>query len=79
MIFPFLFSWGRFIVGYHGVHLLRLAAKIDGLTMLFVASGAGLFLFVGLLCGILFGLFLNYFALFSRVPGAMHQAYFCAG
>ena len=64
---------------YHGVHFLHLPAELDGLTMLAVASRVGLFLFVGVLYGILFGIFLKYFAFFSRVPGAMHQARFCTG
>ena len=57
-------------MGYHGVHILRLAVKIGGLTIILVAVRVSFL--VGQLRGVLFGIFLNYFAFFHRVPGAMH-------
>ena len=44
---------------YHGVNLLRLAVKLDGIVTLFLADGAGFFIFVWPLHGILLGLFLG--------------------
>ena len=38
---------------YHSFHLLRLVAKLDGLTIMFVAYGSGLFLFLWPLRGLL--------------------------
>ena len=64
-------------MGYHGVHLLRCAVKLDSLTKMFVAAGGAFFLFIWLLCGIILGLFREYFELLCRMPGAMHQACVC--
>ena len=65
---------------YHGVNLLRLAIELDGLATMFLAAKSGFFfLFVWPLCGILLGLFIEYFALFCRVSGAMHQVCFYTG
>ena len=48
----------------HGVDLLRFAVKLDGLTTLGFATGAVLYAFVWPLCGVLFGVILQYSALF---------------
>ena len=48
-------------MGYRRVHLLRISAKLIGLTTVFVASGAGFL--VGPLHDVLLGLFLEYFEL----------------
>ena len=61
-------------MGYHGGHVLCSAVEIDGISILFVAAGAGLFLFEWLLRGMLCGVVLNRFSLVRRVPGGMHQA-----
>ena len=67
-------------MGYHGVNLLSLAIELDGLATIFLAAKSGFFfLFVWPLCGILLGLFIEYFALFCRVSGAMHQVCFFTG
>ena len=50
-------------MGYHGVHLLRFAVELDGLTTLLVAAGASFFVFLWPMCGVLLGLFLEYYAL----------------
>ena len=60
-------------MGYHGVQVLCLSVKLDGINVLFVAIGAVFFIFVLPLLGVILGLFLDYFALLRRVPGAMHQ------
>ena len=70
------FTWDGCIMGYHVVHLLCCAIEIDDLTTFFIAAGAGLFLVVWPLCGILERLFLEYFSLFRRLPGSMQQEYF---
>ena len=46
-------------MGYHGIRLLHLTVELDGITMIFVASGAGLFVFVWPLRGVLLGVFLD--------------------
>ena len=66
-------------MGYHGVKILRLSVKPDGLATLFLASGDGFFIFVCPLSGVLLGLFFDYFALFCRVTGDILQAYYCTG
>ena len=66
-------------MGYYAVNLLRLAVEIDGLATLFLATVAGLFLFVWPLCGVLLRVLLEYFVILYRVPGAMHQACFFTG
>ena len=63
-------------MGYHGVKLLLLAVKLDGITTIFVADRVGLLVFEWPLLSVLFVLFLKYFALCRIVPGAMHQAFF---
>ena len=52
---------------------------VDGLTIIFVASGAGFFLFVWPLHSAFLGVTLEYFTLFHRVPGDMNQACFFTG
>ena len=74
--FPLIFPWDRFIMGYHGVHLLRPTVELDGLATIFVASGSGFL--VGTLRGILLGVFLEYFTIYI-VPGSIHQACFFTG
>ena len=65
-------------MGYCGVNLLRLASELDGLIMLLSAATSGFL--VGPLSGVLFRVFLKYFEIFRRVPGAMQQAcLFCTG
>ena len=66
-------------MGYHYVNLLRPNIELDSISTLFVAAGVSFLLFVCLLHGVLLRLFLEYFALFRRVPRAMHQAYLCTG
>ena len=74
--FPLFFPCDGYIMGYHDGNLLRLAVKLDSLTTPFLAIRAGFFLFVWPLRGVLLGVFLEYFVLFCRVPGAMHQESF---
>ena len=62
---------------YHGVHILSPAVKLDGVTTLFIASGEGFFLCVWPLRVIILISFLEYFSLFRRVLGAIHQSCFC--
>ena len=64
---------------YSDVNLFLLTVKLDGLRALFVAAWEGFLFFVWPLCGVLLGLFLEYFALFRRVTGSMHRAFFCTG
>ena len=66
-------------MGYHVVHLLRLAIKLDVITTFFVAAGAELFIFVWTLCGLLLGVLLKYSTLLRRVPGDIYQACFIIG
>ena len=66
-------------MGYHGVNILSLNVELDILSALFVAVGAGFLLFMWPLRSVLLGVFLDYFALFRRVPGSMHQACFFIG
>ena len=60
----------------HVVHLFFCVVKLDGLTTFFVTAGAGFLFIAWPLHGLLGILFLGYFALFSRFPGGMQQAYF---
>ena len=63
-------------MGYHAVYFLHCPVKLDGLTMIFVASGSGFF--VGPLHIVLIGLLLDYFTIFHILYRAMHQACFVA-
>ena len=63
-------------MGYYGVNLLRITVEFDGLSTLLLSNGVGFFLFLWPLRGVLLGLLLEYFSLFLKVPGAMHQAFF---
>ena len=63
MNFYLLFLRDRFIMGFHGVDLLRFSVKLSGLTTLEFASGVGLFVFVWPLRGILVRVILQYFTL----------------
>ena len=56
----------------HAVNRFYFAFKIDG-------TGASFSLNMWPLRGVLFKVFLQYFALFCRVPGAMQQACFLSG
>ena len=76
LLFPLLFTWDWCIMGYHVVHLFYCAVKLYSLTTFLTAARAGLFFVVWPLCGVLGGVFLEYFAIFCRVPGAMQQACF---
>ena len=66
-------------MGCHDVNLLRLTVKLDGLTALFIAAGAGLLVLEWPLCCILFGVLLKYFSPSYIVTGSMQQACFCTG
>ena len=54
------------------------SVALSNLTVLpcFFVSGVGLFFVMWPLCGVLGRVFLEYFALFLRVTGAMQQAFF---
>ena len=43
----------------HAVELLRFTVKLNGITTLVFAAGASFFVFVGPLCGVLIGVFLE--------------------
>ena len=46
-------------MGYNEVNLLLLTVELGGLRAIFVAAGAGLFLLVWSLCGVLIGVLLE--------------------
>ena len=60
----------------HTVHLFCCTVELDSLTTFFAAVRAGFYFIVWPLCGVLGRLFLQYFALFCKVPGAMQQPFF---
>ena len=60
----------------HVVHLFCCAVELYGLTTFFIAARAALYFIVWPLCNVLGGIFLRYFSIFHRLPGAMQQAYF---
>ena len=62
-------------MGYHEVNVLRLTVKLESLCIIFFAARAGLFLLVWPLCGVNIGVFLEYFAIFRKVTGAMQQSF----
>ena len=64
---------------YHAIYLLRLAIKLYRLATLGFDDGTVFFVFLGPLCGLLLGVFLEYFTLFRRVSGSMHKAFFVTG
>ena len=59
LLFSLLFYWDGCIMVCHVVHLFCCAVKLDGLTTLFVASGAGFLFIVLLMRSVLGGLFLE--------------------
>ena len=77
--FSILFPSGGCIMGCHVVHLFCCAVNLDGLTAFSIANRAGFFFIVWLLYRVFGGVFLEYFALFRRVTGAMQQACFSSG
>ena len=64
LILYLLFYWDGYIMVCHVVRLFCCAVELDGLTTLFVASGAGIIFIAWPLCVILGELFLEYFSLF---------------
>ena len=63
----------------HAVDLLCFTINLDGLITLVFASREGFFVFMGLVNGILLGVFLEYFLIFRIVPGAIHQSFLSLG
>ena len=59
---------------FHGINLLCHTVKLDGLSALDVAAGAGFLVLVWILCGAFLKVFLKEFSLFQIVTGSMQQA-----
>ena len=79
LLFTIIFLWGRFILGFHGVELLHFSVKLDRLTTLGFVTGAGLFVIVWPLHGVLVEVILQCFTLFWGVSGAMQESCIFAG
>ena len=63
-------------MGYHGIHLLCVHCQILWYYQDFSVAGAGLLVFIWPLRGVLIGVFLEYFSLWSILTEAMHQSCF---
>ena len=61
----------------HAVDLLCFTINLDGLITLVFASREGFFVFMGLVNGILLGVFLEYFLLLRGVAGVIQHTFFC--
>ena len=62
------------ILVFHDIDFLCIFVEVNGFATLKLAAGLVLFIFMDPLCGVLFGVNLNYFTLLIGVSGAMHQA-----
>ena len=69
---------GNRIVVRHDVGFLDAAIKLVGLTTPCFAARAGFIFFAWPLCGVILGVFFEYFTLLGGVSGAMQQACFYA-
>ena len=71
---------GNRIVVRHDVGFLDAAIKLVGLTTLCFAARVGFIFFAWLFCGVILGVFFEYFTLLGGVSGSMQKASFiCTG